>query len=352
MRPIGFTGLALVTVAACDGPVRGTEPVRTLDAPVAAGTPQFTLRSLGTLGGDTSAAIAINEQSAVVGYSDVADGGQHAFLWRDGDGLRSLGTLGGANSRARAINDRTEVVGFSEIEPGSSITRAFLWTEVDGMRSLGTLGGANSAANAINNRGEVVGLSDTRQGDVRGFFLRPGGRMRALGTLGGAESRARVINDAGQVAGFSQTEKGEDHAFLWTAAGGMRDLGTLGGASSAAFGISQTGEIVGVSETAAGTEEAFLWTPATGMRSLGLLGRDPRTAASGVNAHRWVVGNSVTEADEIGLPFLWTKERGLQPLPTLGGGQGQARDVNEMGQIAGTSVAADGSASAALWVAR
>jgi len=132
----------------------------------------------------------------------------------------------------------------------------------------------------------------------------------------------------------------------------MRDLGTLGGAHSAAFGISQTGEIVGMSETAAGTEEAFLWTPDEGMRSLGLLGRDPETSAAAVNASRWIVGNTATEADEIGLPFLWTPERGLRRLPTLGGSQGQPRDVNELGVIAGASVTSNGAVRAALWEPR
>jgi hypothetical protein len=61
------------------------------------------------------------------------------------------------------------------------------------------------------------------------------------------------------------------------------------------------------------------------------------------------VGHSITAADEIGLPFLWTPERGMHRLPTLGGDHGQPLDVNEFGQIAGNSVTAQGATHAALW---
>ena len=63
---------------AADGSDRTTEPSGAWDAPAAAAAPQFTIRNLGTLGGDTSAANSINEQGEVVGYSDLSAGVQHA----------------------------------------------------------------------------------------------------------------------------------------------------------------------------------------------------------------------------------------------------------------------------------
>jgi probable HAF family extracellular repeat protein len=125
----------------------------------------------------------------------------------------------------------------------------------------------------------------------------------------------------------------------------MEDLGTLGGPTSVALGISETGVVVGESETATGTSEAFLWTRGGGMRSLGSPGGNPSAGAHAVNTHRRVVGTTGDFFD----PFVWTPGNGLRPLPTLGGGQGEPDDLNEFGQIAGTSVTAGGGLRAVLW---
>jgi probable HAF family extracellular repeat protein len=125
----------------------------------------------------------------------------------------------------------------------------------------------------------------------------------------------------------------------------MEDLGTLGGPTSQAFGISETGVVVGISSTAAGTEEAFLWTRGGGMRSLGTPDGNTSAGANAVNTHRRVVGTT----EDFFHPFLWTPGDGMRPLSTLGGGQGQPNDINEFGQIAGTSVTAGGALRAVLW---
>jgi probable HAF family extracellular repeat protein len=46
---------------------------------------------LGLLGGSTGTASAINRRGQVVGASDIASGGQHAFLWQNGT-MTDLGT--------------------------------------------------------------------------------------------------------------------------------------------------------------------------------------------------------------------------------------------------------------------
>jgi hypothetical protein len=48
-------------------------------------------------------------------------------------------------------------------------------------------------------------------------------------------------------------------------------------------------------------------------------------------------------------PFAWTPGGGMRRLPTLRGRQGQPNDLNEFGQIAGTSVTAGGALRAVLW---
>ena len=53
-----------------------------------------------------------------------------------------LGTLGGASSGAEAVNDSGQVVGGSQTASGAN--HAFLWTQAGGMVDLGTLGGTFS----------------------------------------------------------------------------------------------------------------------------------------------------------------------------------------------------------------
>jgi probable HAF family extracellular repeat protein len=124
-----------------------------------------------------------------------------------------------------------------------------------------------------------------------------------LGTLGGTFSIAGGMDNKGQVVGFS-TLLGDMqvHAFLWRS-GVMNDLRTLGGPNSIAlFPLAERGEVAGVSETS---------TPDP-------LGED--FCGFGTNL--------------ICLPFVWQKDV-MTPLPTLGGSNGQAREVNNRGEIAG-----------------
>src|SRR5262249_51540200 len=130
------------------------------------------------------------------------------------NGMYDLGTLGGSSSEARAVNDSGQVAGFSQLR-GNVAEHAFLY-DGTAMLDLGTLGGPSSPAFGMNSSGLVVGYAVTAGRDVHAF-VSDGTTMQDLGTLGGNESQAFSINSAGQVAGLSTVASGVWHASSTTA---------------------------------------------------------------------------------------------------------------------------------------
>jgi len=105
------------------------------------------MADLGTLGGNTSFAMAINGEGKVVGIAGTSPGRSHAFLWQSGV-MTDLGTLGGRTSSAAAINVVGQIVGSSQISDGSY--HAFVWQ--NGVMSRLGPGGATG----INRSGWIV----------------------------------------------------------------------------------------------------------------------------------------------------------------------------------------------------
>jgi probable HAF family extracellular repeat protein len=139
-------------------------------------------------------------------------------------------------------------------------------------------------------------------------------RVIDLGTLGGTVSGALAINSKGWVTGFSFLPGDANlHALLWRR-GVKTDLGTLGGPNSTPNGfmdsasVNERGEIAGAAESSAADplgENFFLCNFPDG---LGLLC----------------------------LPFLW-EDGAMMPLPTLGGNNGAAFQINNRGQAVGAA---------------
>ena len=202
-------------------------------------------------GGGDSEAMAINDSGQVVGKNG------DAFLYSGGV-MQHLGTLGGFTSWAYAINNSAQIAGDSQTSD-PSITHAFLYSS-GRMQDLGTLGGSQSNAFGINDHGDVAGLAYAADG-VAHAFLYSSGRMQDLGQLWGrAASMARAVNDSGQVVGYGYFwGLLPRHAFLYSD-GSMTDLQTLGGISSAAWAINAQGQVVGDSNTSAGADHAFLYS--------------------------------------------------------------------------------------------
>jgi len=162
----------------------------------------FTVTDLGTLGGSTSHALAVNASGQVAGEAMNAAGNYRAFAYWHGT-MIDLGTLGGDFSSASGINDEAQVVGTATTAAGKN--RAFLFSFATGtMADLGTLGGDFSGAAAINNHGFVVGKAALPSGSSRAFFY-ANGMMYDLGTLGGDFSFATAIDDNNVIVGNART---------------------------------------------------------------------------------------------------------------------------------------------------
>jgi probable HAF family extracellular repeat protein len=115
--------LGAIMLATCVLVGGWSEPAKAAPPPA-----QYSITDLGTLGGDLSFAVDINNRGQVVGASiTTATEDFHAFLWEDGK-MTDLGTLpGGDESTAEAINNRGQVVGSSSTTRGDG--HAVLWTK-------------------------------------------------------------------------------------------------------------------------------------------------------------------------------------------------------------------------------
>ena len=155
---------------------------------------RWNVEDLGQVGYETTIA-DMNDAGVVVG-SFQQPGRFHAFVMENGV-ITDLGTNGGESSEAIAVNKSGQVIGNSRFP-----YQAFFW-EKGNIIDLGSLGGRFTVATAINDSGEVVGYSETEAGYTHAFIWK-NGVMTDLGTLsGGNESIATAINDAGEVSGLS-----------------------------------------------------------------------------------------------------------------------------------------------------
>jgi len=192
----------------------------------------------------------INNLGQIVGTFGTWDSSpyvQHAFLYSAGQ-WTDLGTIGGDSSTADAINDVGQIVGASSISNIAPYGHAFLYWRGH-MTDLGTLGGSASRAFGINIRGQIVGQAATAADAAYHAFLYWRERITDLGTLGGTSSVASGINDFGEIVGTSAIAGGAYHAFLYSD-GRMMDLNSMIDADSGwtleqALAINNLGQIVG-----------------------------------------------------------------------------------------------------------
>ena len=167
---------------------------------------QFTYNAidLGTLGGPTSTANAVDPAGQVGGFSLAADGSGHAFLYTDGK-MNDLGTLGGAGmidpttgnpNGALGSNARGEVVGFSATDDGAIHALLFTNGQMIDLNAITDLSAGGfkvlTVAKAINDSSLIVGDGIMTTGDRHAFLLVP------VGAAGAQEAPPILPTEGGQ----------------------------------------------------------------------------------------------------------------------------------------------------------
>jgi probable HAF family extracellular repeat protein len=298
----------------------------------------FSIADLGTLGGASSRAYAINDTGDVVGEAATSSGATHAFLFHQG--MHDLGTFGATDSSARAINNAGTIVGWAAQNTDS--THAFAYYQ-NTMHDLGSLGGYQfqfSQAFGINKAGKIVGESGTAADvSIHDAVQFNGGVHQLAAPATVVDSYAQGINSSGAIVGWANTDGVTDYAFLrQDAAHGLQNLGTLGGPTSRALAINSGGVVVGWADVPSGTHHAFGYVNQT-MVDLGMLGGTV-SEAYGINDAGVVVGTAVTTD---GAYHAFAYFIGMADLNTLipansGWELIEARSINSSDQIVGVGM--------------
>ena len=298
----------------------------------------YTVTNIGTLGGNDSVALSINDLGEVVGYSKTADGEVHAFRYFR-EALYDLSTLGGKESYAYVITNSGILLGDSKTPQG--ILRPFMGAPNSPLLNLGEDPHVFSSARGANNLGQVVGfkvVTDEHGQFHKRAYLYTTNRTVDLGTFGGKQSDAIAINDAGEVVGhlYTQYHDGEKRAVLYHA-GKVVEIGTFGGNDSIGEAINSAGQVVGYAALPGGDKRAFLFAHGK-MKNLGTLAGGTQSFAYGVDDRGRVVGAS--DAKDSPLHAFIYSDGVMQDLNKLipadsGWLLTEAKGINESGQIVG-----------------
>ena len=191
------------------------------------------IRQLAPLAGDTVGfAFGVNDFGQVVGGSGLCSNtslppanpaAAHAVLWQSDGTPVNLGSLGGESALASAVNNLGVVVGGAASSVDGTL-HAFRWTRQAGMQDYGAFPGAivtvPPCCRTINDLGQIVGFAiDGNTFESRALVWQ--GRTPVdMNTLIPANSpwyltAADSIDDFGQVVGVGMIH-GEMHAFLAT----------------------------------------------------------------------------------------------------------------------------------------
>lgn len=299
--------------------------------PLARAQPRYTVKDLGTLGGEISVARAVNAAGDVVGSSATATSFSHAFLYRNGV-MTDLGVPIGSHSDALAVNASGQIV----VQSADLDVRSFLYSNGQ-FTDLGDLGGAITAT-AINDLGQVTGNAATASFESHAF-LYSNGMIQDLGTFGGTSALPRDINNSGQIVGSRGvrdpfTGMIESHGFLYDH-GVVQDFGANAGPGA----INDLGHfIAGVAGMGPVLNRNGQVTPLQGGRPFALNNNDEVVGDASFSGSLHAV--IYEDGSPVDLNTLIPANSGLTLF--------QAYDINDSGLIVGAAMTALGDTHAFL----
>jgi probable HAF family extracellular repeat protein len=351
---------------ACQDPTAWSQPPQAAATQANAVSFGYTPIDLGSLGGESTVPLALNDSGHVVGHGTTAEGLRRGFLWRDGV-MTELSTLIGGLTEAHAINNAGDIAGISEVEDFFPIG-VVVWS-AGVIRQLDQAGGTYyrpTQVVGINDEGHVlaaVSIGDTF--DTDHTVLWRGGIPTEIILPGqSAQSRPATWNRRGQVVGssfaYARLPFGTFfHPYVWDDVDGFRviDVGEKTPCrefeprpcgSGAANDINASSLVVGFATDTTGVARAFYWDD-EGRHDLDLYPGESTTAVA-VNDRGEIIGQHKLNPrdDEPAGSFLLTNGN-VVDLGSLGGGGTAARSINDRGEIIGTSLTAAGERRAFLW---
>jgi probable HAF family extracellular repeat protein len=193
----------------------------------------------------------------------------------------------------------------------------------------------------LNNAGQVTGSArlTATQDDFKAFrWSAPNGAQLLTGCCDSMSGND--INDAGTIVGVAQTNALTGSRAFVASGTSTTPLSILPGgdpeASAGAVAINSSGQVAGLSPASGGATHAVIWSAGGVIQDLGTLG-GTNSRSTDINDAGQVIGSSQTTGDAATHFFLWSSGSGMVDLnTTVNSAITSVVEINATGQIIGT----------------
>ena len=234
----------------------------------------------------------------------------------------------------------------SPLDPASPLSPSGAQQNLTGASAIDIFPGApgngqRGDARGLNDVGQVTGTLLDLYGnpDAVPYRWTPGAGFVLLSGVCCGTAWGSDINNVGMIAGTSQISFTSGTRAFRAVGTTMTKLDTLPNSlvdgDTRAFAINASGLIVGDATTATFQQHAVLWAANNSVRDLGTLGGS-RSSATDINDAGQVIGTSYLVGDVTQHFFLWSSSSGMQDLTQMLGSITSLAAINNAGQIAGT----------------